>query len=506
MLKVYNTLMRKKEEFTTREPGKVYMYNCGLTPYDYPHVGHGRSAVVYDIIHRYLEFLGYEVIHISNFTDIDDKIIDRSKEIGINYKELAEKFALVYLKDLEKINVKLLYKYPRATEHIKEIIEMVKILKEKGYAYEVSDGVYFEVGKFKDYGKLSHRNLSELRSGARVEVNSEKKDPLDFALWKKAKEGEPSWDSPWGKGRPGWHIECSAMTLYYLGNSFDIHGGGDDLIFPHHENEIAQSEAYTGKAPFARYWVHNGMIEVGKKEKMSKSLKNFFILDELLKNYGGNIVRLYFISASYKKPLNFDIETLELARKNYEYFVESMSSLRGIVNRKVSRDTVSSVEIAQKISDWKASFIKAMDDDFNTPVAIAIIFDVFKFTNANKDKLLLEDALKIELMLEEIFNVLGFKNIKRKEEALSFSLKDELVGVIERLSKEEDLKEDFSGIDLQLDLEKLLDVIIKIRLKIRHRKEFIKADKIRDALKDIGVVLEDSKEETSYKLVYTDGE
>jgi cysteinyl-tRNA synthetase len=504
MLKVYNTLTRKTEDFITREPGKVYMYNCGLTPYDYPHVGHGRSAVVYDVIHRYLEFLGYEVVHISNFTDIDDRIIEISKELGVYYKDLAEKFALIYLKDLEELNIKPLYKYPRATEHIKEIIEIVKILQEKGYAYEISDGVYFEVSKFRDYGELSHRNLSELRKGARVEVNPEKKDPLDFALWKKAKEGEPSWDSPWGKGRPGWHIECSAMTLYYLGNSFDIHGGGDDLIFPHHENEIAQSEAYTGKSPFARYWIHNGMIEVGRKEKMSKSLKNFFILDELLKNYDGNIIRLYFISASYGKPLNFDIETLELAKKNYEYFVESMDSLRNIVHKEVYNNSIPNVEVAQKILGWKEFFIKAMDDDFNTPVAIAIIFDILKFTNTNKDRLLLEDASKIKLMLEEIFNVLGFKMIEKKEQIIASSFKEELFNVINKLS-EEGLSEDLTGIDAGLDLEKTIEAIIELRLKLRKKKQFIKADKIRTALKSIGILLEDTTEGTTYKLVYTDG-
>jgi cysteinyl-tRNA synthetase len=505
MLKVYNTLTRRKEEFTTREKGKVYMYNCGLTPYDYPHVGHGRSAIVYDIIHRYLEFLGYEVVHISNFTDIDDRIIERSRELGVYYKDLAEKFASIYLEDLEKLNVKPLYKYPRATEHIEEIVKMVKVLQEKGYAYEISDGVYFEVSKFKDYGKLSHRNLSELRKGARVEVNPEKKDPLDFALWKKAKEGEPSWDSPWGKGRPGWHIECSAMTLHYLGNSFDIHGGGDDLIFPHHENEIAQSEAYTGKTPFARYWVHNGMIEVGKKEKMSKSLKNFFVLDELLKNYEGNIVRLYFISASYRKPLNFDLETLELARKNYEYFVESMKILRDTINRQILDSTLSSAEIASKISNWKAKFIKAMDDDFNTPVAISIIFDIFKFANTNKDSILSSDALKIELTLKEILNVLGFKNIEKRKEIVVSSFKKELLNVINELSLEEGLGESLKEINEDLDLEKIIEAVIEVRLKLRKKKQFIKADKIRTALKSIGILLEDTTEGTTYKLVYTDG-
>jgi cysteinyl-tRNA synthetase len=505
MLKVYNTLTRETEEFKTREPGKAYIYNCGLTPYDYPHVGHGRSAVVYDIIHRYLEYIGYEVIHISNFTDIDDRIIERSNELGINYKELAEKYAEIYLRDLEKLNIKPLYKYPRATEHIYEIIEIVKALEEKGYAYEINDGVYFEVNKFKDYGKLSHRNLSDLRSGARIEINPDKKDPLDFALWKKAKEGEPSWDSPWGKGRPGWHIECSAMTLHYLGNSFDIHGGGDDLIFPHHENEIAQSEAYTGRVPFARFWIHNGMIEVGKKEKMSKSLKNFFILDELLKSYSGDIVRLFFISASYRKPLYFDIETLELARKNYEYFNESMLSLINTIENPISVKTTLNENLEHKINSWRESFTKAMDDDFNTPVAVSLVFDIFKFYNTNREKLGLEESSKLKYFIDEIFEILGFMDIGKREQIFSTSFKKELLEVVRGFRADEDLKGYFSDVDLNLDIKKLLQKIIELRLKMRERNEFSNADKVRYALKSIGIVLEDNKAGSTYRLVHTDG-
>ncbi len=498
MLRIYNTLSRSLEEFIPRERGKVYMYNCGLTPYDYPHVGHARSAVIYDVIHRYLEYLGYEVIHISNFTDIDDKIIARSQELGITCEELTQKYIDVYLKDLKALNVKPLYGYPRATEHIKEIIEMVRTLQEKGFAYEISDGVYFEVRKFKDYGKLSHRNLEELRSGARIEVNPEKKDPLDFAIWKKSREGEPSWDSPWGKGRPGWHIECSAMSLHYLGNSFDIHGGGDDLIFPHHENEIAQSEAYTGISPFARYWVHNGMVEI-EKEKMSKSLKNFFNLDELLRDYDGEVVRLYLISVSYRKPLSFDIESLEVARKNYEYFNESFLS----INEDIERNNKGDVPVEDKILQWRSDFRKAMDDDLNFPVAIALLFDIFKFFNGNKEKISSKEALKLKEFLNEMLGVLGIEHLGERRASVLSSLKDRIMDVIGFLSKNEALRKELSSIDKEMAVNDILQSLVDLRAEMRLRQDFVSADQIRDALKEVGVVLEDTKEGTKYRLVST---
>ena len=498
MLKVYNTLSQKQEEFVTREKNKVFMYVCGVTPYDYPHIGHGRAAVVYDVMHRYLEYKGYEVIHISNFTDVDDKIIKRSNELRINYKELAEKYAKIYLENIDALNVKRLYKYPRATEHIPQIIDMVRVLQQKGYAYEISDGVYYEVAKFKDYGKLSHRTLSELRKGARIEVNPEKKDPLDFALWKKAKEGEPSWDSPWGKGRPGWHIECSAMSLYYLGNSFDIHGGGEDLIFPHHENEIAQSEAYTGKAPFVRYWLHNGMVKVNK-EKMSKSLKNFFTMSELLKHYDGEVIRLYLMSVSYHKPLSFDLKNLEQAEKNYKYFNESYIRFR----RQQGRNNKQSFNL---VKEWRRKFEEAMDDDFNTPKVIALLFDIFKFTNVQGQNLS-DESLKLILhLLQDIFSVLGFKRIGEKRERVNLSFNSELAKLLKELSKNEKLKEAISSISPESDASDIINKLIEIRQNFRKEKNFKLSDLIRDSLKSIGVVLEDTKEGTIYKLVYTEEE
>ncbi len=496
MLRVYNTLSQKQEEFITREKNKVYIYVCGVTPYDYPHIGHGRAAVVYDVIHRYLEYKGYKVMHISNFTDVDDKIIKRSNELHIDYKELAEKYAEIYLENIDALNVKRLYKYPRATEHIPQIIDMVKVLQEKGYAYEISDGVYYEVAKFKDYGKLSHRTLSTLRKGARVEINPEKKDPLDFALWKKAKQGEPFWDSPWGKGRPGWHIECSAMSLYYLGNSFDIHGGGEDLIFPHHENEIAQSEAYTGKAPFVRYWLHNGMVKVNK-EKMSKSLKNFFTMSELLKHYDGEVIRLYLISISYHKPLSFDIKSLEQAQKNYRYFNESYIRFKQLHEQDNKRST-------NLVGKWRERFEEAMDDDFNTAVVIALLFDIFKFINVQGQNLDNESLKTIDQLLRDIFSVLGFKRLGERMERVNLSFKDELVTLLKELSKNEELKEAISSISLESDTSDIINKLIDMRQNFRKGKKFNLSDLIRDSLKSIGVVLEDTKEGTIYKLVYTE--
>ncbi len=499
MLKIYNTLTRRLEIFTPRDEGKVYMYVCGLTPYDYPHVGHGRSAVVYDVIHRYFEYLGFEVIHISNFTDIDDKIIDRSKELGIPYKELAEKFAAIFIEELDKLNVKKLQAYPKATEHINEIIEMVKELVDKGFAYEISDGVYFDINKFSDYGKLSHRNISELRSGARVEVNPEKKDPLDFALWKKAKLGEPSWDSPWGKGRPGWHIECSVMSLKYLKNGFDIHGGGDDLIFPHHENEIAQSEACAGEAPFARFWVHNGMVEIDK-EKMSKSLKNFFRLDKLLEDYDGEVVRLFIISISYRKPLNFDLESLESAKKNYAYFNESYFELKNSLNERRQEG----IEITASVKRWRDDFENAMNDDFNTPVVIALLHEIFKFFNSNKDSISEDGLISLNELLVNIFSVLGLEHVGEKREESLKTIKGKLLNIVEQLNVSELMKASLSVIDHSMEASQIIETLIEIRNNLRKQKNFKESDMIRNSLKEAGVVLEDTKEGTKYKLVMTD--
>jgi len=499
MLKIYNTLTRRLEIFTPRDEGKVYMYVCGLTPYDYPHVGHGRSAVVYDVIHRYFEYLGFEVIHISNFTDIDDKIIDRSKELGIPYKELAEKFAAIFIEELDKLNVKKLQAYPKATEHINEIIEMVKELVDKGFAYEISDGVYFDINKFSGYGKLSHRNISELRSGARVEVNPEKKDPLDFALWKKAKFGEPFWDSPWGKGRPGWHIECSVMSLKYLRNGFDIHGGGDDLIFPHHENEIAQSEAYAGEAPFARFWVHNGMVEIDR-EKMSKSLKNFFRLDKLLEDYDGEVVRLFIISISYRKPLNFDLESLENAKKNYAYFNESYFELKNSLNERRQEG----IEITASVKRWRDDFENAMNDDFNTPVVIALLHEIFKFFNSNKDSISENGLISLNELLVNIFSVLGLEHVGEKREESLKTIKGKLLDIVEQLNFSELMKASLSVIDHSMEASQIIETLIEIRNNLRKQKNFKESDMIRNSLKGAGVVLEDTKEGTKYKLVMTD--
>ncbi|MGC9125725.1 MAG: DALR domain-containing protein, partial [Caldisericaceae bacterium] len=326
----------------------------------------------------------------------------------------------------------------------------------------------------------------------------EKHDPLDFAIWKKAKEGEPSWDSPWGAGRPGWHIECSVMSLKYLGNGFDIHGGGDDLIFPHHENEIAQSEACTGKEPFARYWLHNGMIVVDK-EKMSKSLKNFFVLDNLLQDYDGEIIRLFFVSVSYRKPLNFDVEGLELARKNYSYFSESYRELQSILNKKTSG---SGIAVSEKVKNWRQSFLDAMDDDFNTPLVVSLLFEIFKFVNTNKDAMDISEAKDIDSLLKEMFFVLGFEHIGRVDLTID-SFRNELLEAVGEFKQNDATKSYFSDFDSSLEPLGIIDEIIKVRKSCRDAKNFIASDVIRDGLAKIGIMLEDTKDSTKYKLVMT---
>ncbi|MFH1710250.1 MAG: cysteine--tRNA ligase [bacterium] len=365
-LKVYNTLSRDYEIFEPLSPPNVNMYVCGITPYDETHLGHGRAYVVFDAILRYLGYSGYKVKYIQNLTDIDDKIIKRANELGIPINELTKKYIDSFHEVMDKLNVKRASNYPKATEHIKDMIVVIEELVKKGYAYVVEGDVYFEVGKFKDYGKLSKRKLDDLKEGARVAVDERKKAPLDFALWKSAKEGEPSWDSPWGKGRPGWHIECSTMSKKYLGETFDIHGGGLDLIFPHHENEIAQAECSTGK-PFAKYWIHNGFVTVNQ-EKMSKSLGNFFTLRDIFAKYDPMLVRFYLLSTHYRSPVNFSDADLENAKGGLERLINALS----IVREKAS---CSKEQVSDKdLKAIKDGFVRSMDNDFNTAEALGSAF------------------------------------------------------------------------------------------------------------------------------------
>ena len=383
-LQVYNTLSGRKEPFVPLEEGKVGMYVCGPTTYNYIHLGNARPLVVFDTVRRYLEYLGHEVTYVQNFTDVDDKIINKALEEKQNPLELAAFYVEEYFQDAEALNVRRATIHPKVSQHIGNIIELVQALVEKGYAYESEGDVYFEVSKFTDYGKLSKRDLNDLQAGARVEVAEQKRHPADFALWKKAKAGEPSWSSPWGEGRPGWHIECSAMSHEYLGETFDIHAGGMDLIFPHHENEIAQSEACHG-SQMARYWLHNGFITINQ-EKMSKSLGNFFLLRDILQKFPGAVVRFYLLSTHYRSPLDFDDQKLAAAQKGLERLQTTNRLLKEAWKNNVLEEGKSGTKSEQQILaegeltgewlDYKIRFMEAMNDDFNTALAIAVLFEL----------------------------------------------------------------------------------------------------------------------------------
>ncbi|MCK4777324.1 MAG: cysteine--tRNA ligase [Actinomycetia bacterium] len=488
-MKIYNTLAKKKEEFIPREKGKVYMYVCGPTVYNYIHIGNARCYIVFDVIRRFFKFLGYKVKYISNFTDIDDKIINLANEKGVLWSEITEKYTDAFLQDMKCLNVKKADVYPKATEHIKEMIEMVSVLIEKGFGYEVDGNVYFEVDKFKDYGKLSGRSKEDLKAGVRVEIDSSKKNPLDFALWKKAKPDEPNWDSPWGKGRPGWHIECSAMSLKYLNMEFDIHGGGVDLIFPHHENEITQTEAYTGKSPFVKYWMHNGLLTI-KSEKMAKSVGNIVSLRELLKEFHPNILRLFYLSNHYKSPVDFTYEKLEEAKKNWmrlENFIDSIGFIsdRDSFTAASGKDNLPDREILKK---YKKKFIEAMSDDFNTAAALGAIFEEIREINLYIEKFIGKfpkeakgffDKAKKETVV--LVNVLGIK-LGERNNLFSNKVKEELfvfygeLGGKEKWHSENDLMEN----------------ILNLREEARKKKDWEAADSIRNKLQEIGIEVEDT--------------
>ncbi|HBS60595.1 MAG TPA: cysteine--tRNA ligase, partial [Firmicutes bacterium] len=368
MIRVYNTLTKQKEEFVPREPGRVSIYVCGVTPYNHPHIGNARPFITWDVIRRYLEYRGFEVQHVQNFTDIDDKIINVAQKEGRKWQEIADRYIEAYFKDMDALHIKRAHVYPRVSEHIAEIIDVVQTLVDKGYAYVMDGDVYYEVNKFDGYGKLSGRILEDMKAGARVDVNDRKKNPMDFALWKAAKPGEPSWQSPWGFGRPGWHIECSAMSLKYLGTGFDFHGGGSDLIFPHHENEIAQSEACTGEC-FARYWLHNGFITVNE-EKMSKSLGNFFLVRDVLTHFDPEVLRFFVLSTHYRSPLDFSDDKLAEASRALGRLQNTLEAVRGYTKQRVAtrpaQTDAATEKLEQVIDKARVDFCTAMDDDFNT--------------------------------------------------------------------------------------------------------------------------------------------
>lgn len=458
-LKIYNTLTRKKEDFQTLEAGCVRMYVCGPTVYDKAHVGHAMSSLVFDIIRRYLEYRNYRVIHVMNFTDVDDKIIKRANEKGVDPFRLAEGYIQEFENNLEDLNILPATIKPRATQEIDTIIQMVQGLVDNGYAYPLNGDVYFRVRKDKDYGRLSGRNPDELRSGTRIEVDDRKEDPLDFALWKAAKPGEPAWESPWGEGRPGWHIECSAMNLRHLGEQIDIHGGGNDLIFPHHENEIAQSESLTGKQ-FARYWVHNGMLQLAG-EKMSKSLGNLVSIEDFLVEHSGDTLRMMVLGSSYRGPLTFNNETIAQAGRTLE---RMQSALRPALPGASGAPAAALDALRRQAEAAEAGFIEAMDDDFNTAGALAHLFEFVRSINqARADGATPEELHDVQQQLRKLAGVLG-------------------------LSLEE------APTAAGQAAEPFIQLLVDLRLDLRKQKLYPLADLIRNRLAELGVILEDAKE------------
>lgn len=456
-MKVYNTLTRKKEELVPITPGEIKMYACGPTVYNYIHIGNARPLCIFDILRRYLEYRGYNVKFVQNFTDIDDKIIRRANEKHVDFSEISERYIKEFWTDADGLNVRHATINPKATENIDAIIQIISTLIEKGYAYEAQGDVYFSTEKFKDYGKLSHQPLEDLEAGARIMVGEVKREPMDFAVWKAAKPGEPAWDSPWGKGRPGWHIECSAMNWRYLGDTIDIHCGGQDLIFPHHENEIAQSECFTGK-PFAHYWMHNGYINVDNV-KMSKSLGNFFTVRDVAEKYGYEPIRYLLISAQYRSPINYSTDIIEQCISALNRLYTCRDSLDFELKNAADAEHDGDKAIIDGFDKYREQFIAAMDDDLNTADAIASIFELVRDINTNvvgkaPSKALVEGAIA---MFDELTGVLGLV-YNRKTETLDSDV----------------------------------EALIEARTNARKEKNWAEADRIRDQLKEMGIVLEDT--------------
>lgn len=455
-MKIFNTMTRRKEEFVPLDKNEVKIYACGPTVYNYIHIGNARPLCVFDVLRRYLEYRGYNVRFVQNFTDVDDKIIKRANEEGLTFEEVSKKYIKEFWTDAHGLNFKDATVHPKATENIDEIINIIKTLEEKGYAYAVDGDVYYRTLKFKDYGKLSHQPIEDLQSGARIAIGEKKENPLDFALWKAAKEGEPYWDSPWGKGRPGWHIECSAMNKRYLGDSIDIHCGGKDLVFPHHENEIAQSEA-ANDAPFAKYWMHNGYINVDNV-KMSKSLGNFKTVREIANVYGYEVIRYFLISSHYRSPINYSIDIIEQCQSALDRLYTCRESLDFAIKNAKS-DIDDDEEILKLIASAKDEFIKAMDDDLNTADGIAAVFNLVSTINT------------------EIINKEVSLNVCKK----AAEMFDELTGVLGLLYNRK-------SNDIDDDIEKLIEQ----RQTARANKDWAMADKIRDELKAKGIILKDT--------------
>ena len=466
-MKLYNTMSKQKEEFVPLEEGKVKMYVCGPTVYNFIHIGNARPMIVFDTVRRYFEYKGFDVNFVSNFTDVDDKIIKKANEEGVTAEEISQRYIAECKKDMDGMNVKPATKNPLATEEIGGMIEMIQSLIDKGYAYEKNGTVYYRTRQFKEYGKLSHKNLNDLRSGNRsllVSGEDEKEDPLDFVLWKPKKEGEPAWESPWSEGRPGWHIECSEMSKKYLGEQIDIHAGGEDLVFPHHENEIAQSEAANGKE-FAKYWLHNAFLNIDNK-KMSKSLGNFFTVREISEKYDLQILRFFMLSAHYRSPLNFSSDLMEAAKSGLDRIITATDNLKFLAdNAKTATLTDIEDDALTKTQNYVAAFEKAMDDDFNTADAIAAIFDLVKYANttANGDSSKAYVSALYELIVK-LADVLGIV-VEKKEELLDADI----------------------------------EALIQERQAARKERNFGRADEIRDELLAKGIILEDTREGVKWK-------
>ena len=457
-MKLYNTLTRKQENLNFNN-NIINMYICGVTPYASSHIGHAMSSVVFDVLRRYLEFKGFQVNHIQNFTDIDDKMIQVASELGISTNELADKNIESFLNEMDLLNNLRAKDYPRATKEIDKIIEIISDLISIDVAYHNEDGVYFRVAKIENYGKLSRRTLKDMISGSRIEIDQNKENPMDFALWKSKKPGEPFWNSPWGDGRPGWHIECSAMSIKYLGNTIDIHGGGQDLIFPHHENEIVQSEAFTQEIPFSKFWVHNGLLRMGS-DKMSKSVGNIVLIKDVLNKFSSNAIRMFILSSHYRSPLDYSEDNIMGKENSIKKLYKVLEHSGGI----------HSDEVNGMSKSREQQFINAMDDDLNTPRAIAAIFDLSKDLNQLINKQI--DITEGQILLNRLTNTLG----------------------IDITNKNSESKED-------LYLEPLINILTNIRSELRNKKDFELADKIRSDLYDLGINLEDNSKGTNWNII-----
>lgn len=462
-MKIYNSMTKKKEEFITIEPGKVKMYVCGPTVYNFFHIGNARPFLMFDAFRRYLEYRGYEVVYVQNFTDVDDKIIKKANEEAVESIQISERYIDEYYKDADALGIKRASHHPKVTETIDEIIDYVKALIEGGFAYEIDGNVYFSVEQYSEYGKLSKQSIEDLELGSRVDVSEEKKKPMDFALWKKKKEGEPAWESPWGEGRPGWHIECSVMCTKYLGETIDIHAGGQDLIFPHHENEIAQSEAKSGKK-YVNYWMHNGYINI-ENQKMSKSLNNFFTTREILELFDSEVVRFFMLSAHYRSPINFSRELMESAKNGLERLYTAKENLNYLISV-AQNEEINEAEnkLINALEDYRVKFIEAMDDDFNTADGVSVIFELARWMNTEaSDKASKAFLERIKALFEELTGVLGI--VQRQKESL-----DEMV-----------------------------EKMIEDRQNARKNKNFPEADRIRDELKSKGIILEDTPQGVKWR-------